>query len=222
MPAETPSPAAPRGARRWLPLLGAPLAAGPATTFLAAFLLSPGIPAAVALLGERRVLRPRQEFRALVYGDPLLALAAAAGVAQCRSVPPTAVRSWVRGPLAVAASAGWLGFGLWQWRAEVRSGRFNRAQALAPTKIYHQLGVYPLLGYLAGSAVLAGLTCPQPRHGRAGQALIAACVGSWAAANVVDRRHLKLGHPPYDWHRLRPADRPWPLESETLRCAATG
>ncbi|MFE0465513.1 hypothetical protein ACFW1A_40325 [Kitasatospora sp. NPDC058965] len=220
MAAKTASRPSAHRARRWLPLLGAPLAAGPVATFSAAFLLSPGIPAAVALLGERRVLKPRHEFRALVYGDPLLAVAAACGVAQCRSVPPSSVRSWVRGPLAVAASAAWLGFGLWQWRAEVRCGRFNRAQALAPTKIYHQLGVYPMLGYLAGSAVLAGLACPQPRHGRAGKALIAACVGSWAVANVIDRRHLKLGHPPYDWRRLRPVEQPWPIESDTLRSAA--
>jgi hypothetical protein len=178
MAADGPSPLPAPGAGRWLPLLGAPLAAGPAATFSAAFALSPGIPAAVALLGERRLLRPRQEFRAVVYGDPLLALAAATGVAQCRSVPPPGVRRWVRGPLAVAAGAGWLGFGLWQWRAEVRAGRFNRAQALAPTKIWHQLAVYPLLGYLAGSAVLAGLGCPDGRFGRPGQALIAGCVGS--------------------------------------------
>jgi hypothetical protein len=34
--------------------------------------------------------------------------------------------------------------------------------------------------------------------------VLLALIGVWAAANVYDRRHPKLGHPPFDWRQLRP------------------
>jgi hypothetical protein len=43
--------------------------------------------------------------------------------------------------------------------------------------------------------------------------------GIWVAANVYDRRHPKLGHPPFDWGRVRPRPRPWAAESPTLLAA---
>lgn len=204
----------------WLPYVGAPLTAGPIATFSVAFSVSPGIPAMVAFIGERRVLHPRQEFVAFVYGDPLLALAAATGVALCGPVPPKLVKVFVNGPVGVTVLAGWLGFGIWQWRAEVLAGKYTRAQAFAPTKVWHQLVVYPVLGYLSGSAVIAGLATPGGRWAQAGKALITVCVAAWVVANVYDRRHLKLGHPPYDWRRLRPMPAPWPVTSATLRSAS--
>jgi len=49
--------------------------------------------------------------------------------------------------------------------------------------------------------------------------LLLALTGIWVATNVYDRRHPKLGHPPFDWRRLRPRPRPWAAESQTLLAA---
>jgi hypothetical protein len=169
-------------------------------------------------------LRPREQFVAFIYGDPLLAVAVGTGTALADGAPPAAVRGLTGGGGAVGVAAGWLAFGLWQWRDEIRSGYFMPAQALAPTKIWHQFVIYPALGYLAVAASLAGLAAPIPTPAGAavaGKALIGACVLAWAAGHVYDRHHPKLGHPPYDWRRLRPAQRPWTGSSTTLRAAAT-
>ena len=53
----------------------------------------------------------------------------------------------------------------------------------------------------------------------AGKVLLLALTGIWVATNVYDRRHPKLGHPPFDWRRLRPRPRPWAAESQTLLAA---
>src|ERR1700730_4465364 len=65
--------------------------------------------------------------------------------------------------------------------------------------------------------------------GWGGGALLGVLGGGWVggvvrpgiggAANVYDRRHPKLGHPPFDWRRVRPRPRPWAAESETLLAA---
>jgi hypothetical protein len=47
--------------------------------------------------------------------------------------------------------------------------------------------------------------------------MISGCILIWIMANVYDRRHPKLGHPPYDWHSLRPQPSPWPVQSASLR-----
>jgi len=51
------------------------------------------------------------------------------------------------------------------------------------------------------------------------KALLLVLTGTWAATNVYDRRHPKLGHPPFDWRRARPRPRPWAAESQTLLAA---
>jgi len=188
----------------WAPVLGEALVHGPWVAFAAAFAISPGIPALLALVLERRVLRPRQEFVAFIYGDPLLALAAATGVALCGGRAADSVRALVTGGWAWASMAGWLGFGLWQWRSEVRAGQYTFAQAVSPTKIWHQMVIYPVLGYLVTAAVLGGLAASTTAVGYPAKALIVLCVGAWCAANVYDRRHPKPGHPAYDWRKLRP------------------
>ena len=201
----------------WLPGLGEALAHGPLVAFAAAFALSPGIPAVLALVLERRLLRPRTEFVAFIYGDPLLALAAALGVGLCGSRPPDEVASLVSGRPAWLVILAWLGFGLGQWYMEVRAGKYTWAQALAPTKIWHQIVIYPVLGYVVTAAVVAGMASP---HGVAAKALMTACVLTWVVANVYDRRYLKLGHPPYEWRRLRPYPTPWAPDSDSLRQSA--
>ena len=64
--------------------------------------------------------------------------------------------------IAAAASAVVLTllFGLAQWRDELRKGYYTPAQAVAPTKIWHQVVVYPVLGYWLWTAVIGGLSAP--------------------------------------------------------------
>ncbi|WLQ45610.1 hypothetical protein P8A22_37930 (plasmid) [Streptomyces laculatispora] len=204
----------------WLPLLGAPLEAGPLPTFAVAFAISPGIPALLALVMERRLLRGKREFVAFFYGDPLLALAAAAGIALCGPAPAGPVAVVATGWVPLAAMGCWLGFGLWQWWAELHAGLYRREQAWAPTKIWHQVVVYPALGYLVTAPVSAGFAAPTGISGSTAKIFMAGCVITWIAANIYDRHHPKLGHPPYDWRHLRPHPTPWGTASASLRADA--
>ena len=106
----------------------------------------------------------------------------------------------------------WLGFGLIQWRNDLRNGRYTRSQATAPTKIWHQIVVYPVLGYWTWTACAGGILTSETSSNAAlhvmAKIAIALCITAWMLANVYDRRHPKLGHPPYDWRRLRPQSRP--------------
>ncbi|MFD7288376.1 hypothetical protein [Streptomyces sp. NPDC057539] len=187
----------------WAPVLGEALVHGPWVAFATAFAVSPGIPGLIALVLERRLLRPRQEFVAFIYGDPLLALAAATGVALCGGRSSDPIRGLVTGWWAWACLAGWLTFGLWQWWREVRAGKYTLGQALSPTKIWHQVIIYPVLGYLVTAPVLAGLAAETTFGGDLAKMLTIFCIGAWCAANVHDRRHPKTGHPAYDWRTLR-------------------
>ncbi|MFJ8041450.1 hypothetical protein ACIRBX_13205 [Kitasatospora sp. NPDC096147] len=195
------------------------LAAGPFAVLGAALLVSPGGHLLLALLMERRMPRPREEFRALAVGDPLLALAAALGT-RLLTVRPVAAPPWW---LPALVAGGWLLFGLWQWRDELRSGFYLPAQACSPTKIWHQLVIYPLFGTGVLVVSAAGLLT---RGGGPAAVLTKAAllllVLGWALLLRYDRRHPRLGHPPYDWRRLRPWPRPWPETSTTLRTVRRG
>lgn len=198
-----------------LPWLGVPLRHGPWAAAFAAFAVTPGALWLLALVLERRLMGPRTEFVAVLLGDPLLAVAVGLGVWRIgNGRPGGAAGPW----WALASAVGWLGFGLVQWRGERRAGYFTREQAFAPTKVWHQLVVYPLLGYWLWAAGVGGLLAPGTGPGDvAGRVGIVACVAVWALVNVYDRRRPKLGHPPYDWRRLRPLPQPWPASSLTLR-----
>ncbi|MEE4546135.1 hypothetical protein V2S66_29735 [Streptomyces sp. V4-01] len=198
------------------------LSAGPFVAAVAAFVISPGVHVLLAAVLEGRRVRVRQEFTAVVYGDPLLAAACGLGVLLAPTGPPAAMAWAARPPGILLPAAGWLAYGVVQWAGELRRGFYTSAQAWSPTKIWHQLGVYPLLWAVAGSAGLAGLLSPAHGGGPvawrwAAKAGIALCVAGWAALNVYDRGHPRLGHPPFVWRRLRPAPRPWPPDSTTLR-----
>lgn len=200
----------------YLPGLGDALRHGPWVAGLCAFAVTPGALIVIARVLERRWLWPREQFAAVTYGDPLLAIAL--GVSVWLTGPR--VPHGLTGPAAgVAAMVLMLGFGLGQWRDERRRGYYTRAQAAAPTKIWHQVVVYPVMGYWLWTAGIGGLTVAGGAATWTGKALFVVLVGAWAATNVYDRRHPKLGHPPFDWRRARPPERPWAGESQTLRAA---
>jgi hypothetical protein len=198
--------------------LEAALRHGPLIAALASLAVTPVGYALVALVLERRILRPASEFVAVSCGDPLLAVAIGLGVWLLDGRPPAGIASPPAGMVNLAV---WLGFGLWQWRDEVRTGFYTRDQALAPTKIWHQLVVYPVLGYWTWVACVGGLLAPAGGRATAivvaGKAGIAACIAAWILTVFYDRRHPRLGHPPYDWRRLRPRPKPWPPQSTSLR-----
>jgi hypothetical protein len=198
--------------------LQAALRHGPWIAALASLAVTPVGYALVALVLERRILRPASEFVAVSCGDPLLAVAIALGVWLLDGRPPAGIASPAVGAVNLAI---WLGFGLWQWRDETRKGFYTRDQAFAPTKIWHQLVVYPILGYWTWVACVGGLVAPADGRAAAlvvpAKAGIAACIAAWVLTIFYDRRHPRLGHPPYDWRRLRPRPKPWPPQSTSLR-----
>ena len=206
----------------YLPVFGEALRHGPWIAGLCVFVVTPGALIVIAKVLERRWLLPREQFAAVAYGDPLLAVAAGLGVWLTGPRTPHGLTGPAAGVVAVAVT---LVFGLAQWRDELRRGYYTPAQAAAPTKIWHQVVVYPVLGYWLWTAGVGGLSAAGGTAGAdgttgwAGKALLLTLIGIWAATNVYDRRHLKLGHPPFDWHRGRPQPRPWAAESQTLRAA---
>jgi hypothetical protein len=202
-----------------LPVLGAALRHGPWIAGACAFALTPGSLIVIARLLERRWLIPREQFTAVAYGDPLLAVAV--GVGTWLSGPR--LPNGLTGPGAgLVTLAGWLAFGLAQWRGELQRGYYTRAQAAAPTKIWHQLLIYPVMGYWMWTSGIGGLLSAEGTTGWDRKALLLALVGAWAATNIYDRGHPKLGHPPFDWRHGRPYPPPWPAESKTLQTGAGG
>ena len=203
----------------YLPVLGAALRHGPWVAGLCVFAVTPGALIVIALVLERRWLVPGKQFAAVAYGDPLLAVAAGLGIWLTGPRPPHGLTGPAAGVTAVVLG---LLFGLVQWRDELRRGYYTPAQAVAPTKIWHQVVVYPVLGYWLWTAGIGGLSAPGGTAAWAvwaGKALLLALTGIWVATNVYDRRHPKLGHPPFDWRRVRPRPRPWAAESQTLLAA---
>lgn len=169
----------------------------------------------LGLVLERRWLWPKDMALAFTFGDPALAVAIASGVLIMGSRQPCGVI----GPTGqVTTSVAWLIFGLWQWRAEVAAGVYTRKQALSPTKVWHQVVVYPTIGTWTFVAVIGGLM----NAGRNPVAVVVmvTCLVVWTVTLMHDLRHPRLGHPPYDWARLRPVRPPWGEDSRTLRSVA--
>ena len=159
-----------------LPVLGAPLHWHPALLALTAIAVSPGAHLLASPLLEGRKVTWRDNYAAVLVGDPLLALAAGLGASMAQPGGPRGwPASWVAG--CVWLAGGWT-FGLWQSRHEFLAGRYTRGQILSPTKLWHQFIVYPLLGYWVtatewsayGTIRTAPTHLPDP-PGRAGHSL---------------------------------------------------
>jgi hypothetical protein len=183
-----------------LPVLGAPLHWHPALLALTAIAVTPGVHLLASPLLEARKVTWRDDYAAVLIGDPLLALAA--GLAASMS-QPGGPRGW---PASWIAGCAWLAggwtFGLWQSRHEFAAGHYTRGQILSPTKLWHQFVVYSLLGYWVTAAEWSGLgAAGTPAH-RLQAAVVIACTATWAALAWHAIRHPKPGHGTLDRTRL--------------------
>jgi hypothetical protein len=184
-----------------LPVLGAPLHWHPALLALTALAVTPGVHLLASPLLEGRKVTWRDDYAAVLIGDPLLALAA--GLAASMS-QPGGPRGW---PASWIAGGGWLAggwaFGLWQSRHELAAGRYTLGQILSPTKLWHQFVIYPLLGYWVTAAEWSGLSAASTSGHRLQAAVVIACTSTWAVLAWYAIGHPKRGHGTLDPARLR-------------------
>lgn len=182
------------------PVLGAPLHWHPALLALTAITVSPGVHLLASPLLEGRKVTWRDDYAAVLVGDPLLALAAGLGANMAQPGGPRGwPASWIAG--CVWLAGGWT-FGLWQSRREFLAGRYTRGQILSPTKLWHQFIVYPLLGYWVTAAELSGLGAADTPAHRLQAATVVACTATWAVLAWHAIRHPKTGHGIFDRTRL--------------------
>src|SRR5260370_6649886 len=140
--------------------LEAALRHGPWIALFASLAVTPVGYALVALALERRILRPASEFVAVSCGDPLLAVAIALGVWLFDGRPPAGIASPAVGAVNLAI---WLGFGLWQGRDETPKGFHTCDPAVAPTKIWAPVVVYPALRYWTWGGLVGRPPAPAAR-----------------------------------------------------------
>lgn len=195
--------------------VASPLRYGDVVALVSSLVVTSGVMLLLGLVLEQRWLRPKEMPLAFTFGDPALAVAIASGVLimgphqPCGAIGPTG---------QLAAGAAWLIFGLWQWKAEVTARVYTRRQALSPTKIWHQVIIYPTIGTWSFVAILGGLL--NAGRNPLAAVVMVACLAIWTGTLIHDIRHPRLGHPPYDWAHLRPVRPPWGEDSSTLRSAA--
>lgn len=184
--------------------LGWLLTLSPVALVVALMAITPGFHLAATLLIERRRWRWADEYPAVLIGDPALALAAAFGLA----LDPAAARgSLLADPVTQALAIGAaLGFGWWQAAHELRQGRYVRAQIFAPSKLWHQFIVYPVLGWTTTTATLPPVlqtSLAEPRH-LVVAAVIIGLITIWGILAVDALLVWRLGHGGFDWRHLRP------------------
>ena len=178
-----------------LPVLGPALHWPPALLALTAVIIAPGIHLLLSPLLEARRVTWRDDYAAVLVGDPLLAVAIGVAANLSRPAGPHGFpASWAAGGAWIAG--GWA-FGLWQSRHELRTGRYSRAQTVGPTKLWHQFVVYPVLGYWVSATEWSafGVVGTAPTTSRVIQAaLIVAATGTWAVLAADAIRRPKIGH----------------------------
>ena len=187
-----------------LPFLGVPLHWPPALLALTALVIAPGAHLLMSPLLEGRRVTWRDDYAAVLIGDPLLAVAVGFAANLSRPAGPHGFpASWTGGCAWIAG--GWA-FGLWQSHHEFSAGRYSRAQTLSPTKLWHQFIVYPVLGYWVTATEWSayGAIGAAPTTSRIIQAaLVIAATGAWAILTADAMRRPKLGHGTLDLTRLR-------------------
>lgn len=131
----------------------------------------------VALLAERRMLWPREQYVSFFYGDLGLALAAVlSGRALGQGSPApevTTTPAWYLGCLVASALFGYVTFRA-DASATIPSGPrrgslvYSRRQLISPTKLFHNGPVAVVLGLVLGGVTVPFLlSAPLPEPGRA-------------------------------------------------------
>jgi hypothetical protein len=175
-----------------LAVIAAPLHWHPVILALTVLAVSPGVHLLASPLLEGRRVTWRDDYPAVLIGDPLLALAAGLSASMSQPGGPRGwPASWIAGCAWLAG--GWV-FGSWQSRHEFRTGRYTRGQILSPTKLWHQFVVYPLLGYWVSASELAGLSAAATPAHRLQAAAVIACTITWAILAWHAVRHPRPGH----------------------------
>ena len=183
-------------------ILAAPFRWPPLMLTGALLVVSPGAHLVLSALVERRRVNLRDDYPAVLFGDP--ALAAGAGLALwlgAGALPPTV--SWWG---AAAATVVGVAYGWVQTRHELAEGRYTRAQALSPSKLFHQYIVYPVFGYICTSALWYGLA--DWRLAPVAAAAVFIATSLWALLVVDAVRHPRLGHGGWDWKTMSPRVHP--------------
>lgn len=180
-----------------LPILGEALNQNPIVFGLILFLITPGAHIAFALLLERRPIRLKDDYPAVLFGDPLLALAGAIGL-YIAGADLSWVASWPAGVLAVVVG---VTFGYLQSKHEERSNIYRRSQILSPSKLWHQYVVYPTVGYLVPAATVSGYL--QAERNIALASVMTICLLVWGATVVDALKNPRLGHGGFDWKHFR-------------------
>ena len=90
----------------YVPGLGDALRHGPWLAGLCSFAVTPGALIVIARVLERRWLRPHEQFAAVTYGDPLLAVALGVGVWLTGARVPHGLTGPAAGVAAARAHAG--------------------------------------------------------------------------------------------------------------------
>lgn len=161
-------------------LATAPLTWSPLAFAALLVCLTPGMHLALSWFVERRQVRWRDDYAAVLVGDPLLAAAGGLALASYSSAGPVSwTRSW---PAALCAVGGGWAYGYLQSRHEVREGRYLRVQAVSPSKLWHQYVVYPVVGLLLSAAWISALLAERKEP-----VLLAVAVGcliAWLATTV--------------------------------------
>jgi hypothetical protein len=181
-----------------LPLLGIPFSWHPVAFGLLLFAVTPGVHLLLSFAVERRHVTWQDDYLAVLIGDPALAMAGGLGLWLADGD-----LNWLaRSEVGLVTVSGWLVFGWWQARGELRKGRYVREQVVSPTKLFHQHVVYPVLGYLVPTAVFSGLAKSSSDFPVA--AVIVLLVVLWAGLTIHAIRHPRLGHGGWDWATRKP------------------
>lgn len=182
-----------------LPFLGGVIGRGFWTLFALSLFMSPGMMYLLALVFERRVLWPREQYYGFLYGD----IALGVGIATTAQLAAglTAAQLWSRtwhGTALITAVT----LGLFLWYSERHD--YPLEALLSPTKIWHNAVLYGAFGYW-----LLGIGLPVVWHYKladARVALVLSMIIVWGALNATDHLHpgVRVAHVNFDWRHMRP------------------
>jgi hypothetical protein len=169
---------------------------------------------AIAMLIECRILWPSEQYWSFYYGDLVLPL----GIGLIAYMAEDLHGNWYRASWFqwLALGLGLTG-GLGQVALEIKNRQYTRQQFLSPTKIWHNLILWPVMAYWLISGGLA-VMFSSPGHELA-KSLLGACIGLWVAFSVYDAKFIRpRAHVNFSWlDWFAHADQPYRQNSNPPR-----